>query len=102
MSVERRPPSRRDALRITAAVGLTLGMGGSVLRRARLHRVRETRPALGTLVTLTLIHPDPDEARTVLTGAFAGIDALEDALSRHRPTSALARLNRTGVLVDPP
>jgi len=59
--------SRRDALRITAVGGLGLAFGGALARaaleRAGLERVRETRARLGTLVTLTAVHPDAEAAR---------------------------------------
>ena len=54
--------TRREALRITAVSGVGLAFGGGLVwelvRRAGLHRVTETRGRLGTLVTITSVHPD--------------------------------------------
>lgn len=98
--------SRRDALRITAVTGLAAAFGGglalNVLRQAGLRRVSETRERMGTVVTLTVVHPDADGARATITAAFSEIDRLDAIFSRHRSDSALGRLNATGELVDAP
>jgi thiamine biosynthesis lipoprotein len=98
--------ARREALRITAVAGVGLALGGgllaSVLRQAGLHRARVTRVQLGTLVTITAVHPDPVAAREMVDAAFAEIERLEAILSRHRPDTPLARLNRYGVVGDAP
>ena len=56
---DNRTVSRRQVLRITAVAGVSLAMGTglvrSLLSRAGLHRVSETRTQMGTLV-LSLIH----------------------------------------------
>lgn len=97
---------RRDALRISAAAGLGIAFGGGLvaewLRLRRLHRIEVTRPRLGTLVTLQVVHPDPDEGRRWVDSAFDEIDRLESLLSRHRPDTPVARLNRLGSLDAPP
>jgi thiamine biosynthesis lipoprotein len=97
---------RREALRITALAGVTLAMGGgltaAILRQAGLHRVRVTRAQMGTLVTVTVVHPDAPTARAMVESAFAEIERLEDILSRHRPTTPLARLNAEGAVADAP
>ena len=53
---------RRQVLRISAAVGASALLGGGLLRaaleRAGLHRVRQTRTQMGTLVTISAVHPD--------------------------------------------
>ena len=98
--------SRRDALRITATTGLAAAFGGgvtlNVLRQLGLRRVSETRERMGTVVTLTVVHPDADAAHATISAAFAEIDRLEAIFSRHRGDSALGRLNATGALVDAP
>jgi FAD:protein FMN transferase len=97
---------RREALRITAVAGVGLALGGgllaTVLRQAGLHRARVTRTQLGTLVTITVVHPDAAVAREMVDAAFAEIERLEGILSRHRPDTPLARLNRDGVVADAP
>ena len=98
--------SRRQALRIGGAAGLLLAMGGglatAVLRRAGLHRASETRTRMGTLVHVTVVHADAARARELADGAFDEIDRLEGIFSGHRPETPVARLNRDGVLDDPP
>ena len=97
---------RREALRITAVAGVTLALGGGLvselIRQARLHRARVTRTQLGTLVTITVIHPDSETARVMVDDAFREIERLEGVLSRHRADTPLARLNRVGKLADVP
>lgn len=103
---ERPGLTRREALRITAVTGLSMALGGGVaaglLRRAGLRRVTETRARLGTLVTLTSVHPDAGAARAVVDTGFTEIERLEAILSRHAPDTPMARLNREGRLPDPP
>jgi thiamine biosynthesis lipoprotein len=97
---------RRRFLRITAVAGVSLALGGgltrALVRRARLHRVREIRPRIGTLVTITVLHPDAAEARRMVATAFAEMERLEGVLSRHREGTAVAILNRQGVLRHAP
>lgn len=98
--VDRHMLKRRDVLRIgaVAGVGTALGAGlvSELLRRAALHRVSVTRTRLGTLVTVTVVHPDASAAGAMVDEAFAEITRLEAILSRHRPDSPLSRLNATG------
>ncbi|MEZ4414813.1 MAG: FAD:protein FMN transferase [Gemmatimonadota bacterium] len=98
MSAERPTVTRRDALRITALAGISLAFGAKLRERAVLHRVHDTRRGLGTLITLTVEHPDGAEARRMLERAFHTVEGLESILSRHRPGTALSALNRTGTL----
>jgi FAD:protein FMN transferase len=98
--------SRRQALRITAAAGLSLTLGGgltaALLSRARVHRVSATRVQMGTPVTVTVMHPDASAARAMVNAAFAEIGRLEKILSRHDPGTPVARLNREGILRNAP
>ena len=105
-AVEGRRPGRREAIRIAAVAGLGLVFGAGVisdlLRRARLHRVGVTRVQMGTPVTITVVHPDAPVARSWVERTFDEIERLEAVLSRYRPESPLARLNRNGVIRDAP
>jgi thiamine biosynthesis lipoprotein len=98
--------SRREALRITAVAGVSATLGGglikALLREAALHRVRETRIQLGTLVSITVLHPDAAAARWMVTDTFDEIERLENLLSRYRPTTPIAQLNRDGVIRNAP
>lgn len=106
MLAEPRRLSRRDALRITAVTGLSVGLGGGlavgILRQVSLHRVSETRTRMGTVVTITVVHPDGDAAREMVATSFGEMERLEGVLSRHRPDTALSRLNAEGRLASPP
>lgn len=101
-----RSVSRREALRITAVTGLATALGGSLgmalWRDARLHRVSVTRTRLGTLVNLTVVHPDAGRARRMVGVGFAEMARLEGILSRYRPESAVGRLNATGIVEEAP
>ena len=98
--------TRREALRITALAGVSTALGGGLvaglLRRAQLQRVSETHARLGTLVTVTAVHPELAAARAMVKVAFSEIDRLEAILSRHRPDTPVARLNVDGVVRDVP
>src|SRR5688572_25897873 len=108
MATDAKPsgPSRREALRLTAVAGVGLVLGGGVVtdlvRRARLHRVSVTRTQLGTAVNVTVMHPDVDEAHRMVEGAFDEFERLENIFSRYRAGTAMARLNRDGVITDAP
>ena len=96
---------RREVLRITAVVGAAALVGGGLLkfavRRAGLHRVRETRTQMGTLVEISVVHPDGSVAREMLSATFDEMDRLEGLLSRHREGADVWRLNSRGVLSGP-
>lgn len=98
--------SRRKALRIGGAAGLLLAMGGgltaAILRRAGLYGATDTRTRMGTLVRVTVVHREAARARGLAGAAFEEIDRLEAVFSGHRSTSPVSRLNRNGVLDDPP
>ncbi|MEC9298363.1 MAG: FAD:protein FMN transferase [Gemmatimonadota bacterium] len=97
---------RRQALRITATVGVSAVLGGGLLRaaleRVGLHRVRQTRTQMGTLVTISAVHPNAEAARIMVADTFDEIERLESLLSRHRAGTPVWRLNETGVLRAPP
>ena len=96
---------RRQVLRITATVGASAILGGGLLRaaleRAGLHRVRQTRTQMGTLVTISTVHPDAEAARMMVADTFDEIERLESLLSRHRVGTPVWNLNETGVVRAP-
>ena len=98
--------SRRDVLRISAAVGVAAAFGGgaslALLRQAGMRTVRQTRSRLGTIVSISVTHPDGDAARAMVEAAFGELEAREAALTRHRPGAPLWRLNESGRLTDAP
>jgi thiamine biosynthesis lipoprotein len=58
--------------------------------------------ALGADATLQIHHPDPATADRLIAASLAEVQRLECIMSLYRPDSALSRLNRDGVLDDPP
>ena len=58
--------------------------------------------ALGCDATLQIHHPDPATADRLIAASLAEVERLERVMSLYRPDSALSRLNRDGVLDDPP
>ena len=103
---EKHKVSRRQVLRITAVTGASLVMGTAIVRsliaRAGLHRVSETRTQMGTLVEVTVVAADPEHARVMVQNAFGRMQRLEAIFSRHRADTPLSRLNENGVLESAP
>ncbi len=60
------------------------------------------RPAMGTLVTLTVIEGSRDRAEEGIGHAFQEMERLIDLLNRHDGSSAISCLNREGVIHTPP
>ena len=101
-----RDMGRRQAIRITAVAGVSALIGGSLaaelLRRAGLQRISVTKTRMGTLVTVTMVHPEKQAAREMIDAAFAEMERLENILSRHRRGTPVARLNAEGAITDAP
>ena len=57
---------------------------------------------MGTLVQVRVVHPEAARARELAAAAFDEIDRLEAVFSGYRPDTSVSRLNRDGVLSDPP
>ena len=80
------------------ALGLSLGcapflFGCSTSTPAEpLQRFEFTRPAMGTLFTITLYAPAAPQAKAAAQAAFKRIDALEDIMSDYQADSELMRL----------
>lgn len=77
------------------------GALGWVLGRRPTAEVRREGRALGTTVSMSAFHSNPDRAERALDAAFAELEHIEAVMSLYRPDSQLCRLNRQGVLVDP-
>jgi thiamine biosynthesis lipoprotein len=100
-------PTRRRFLGIAASVGglallppWTARAGTAQAAGTDLRIWRGT--ALGADACLQLHHPDPAEADRLIRLCLDEVARLEQVFSLYRPDSALARLNRTGKLADPP
>ncbi len=97
--------SRQQFLRITGVAGVSLAFGGGLVKallRQAVHRIRETRVQMGTLVTVSVVHPDPATARRMVAAVFAEMERLESMLSRYRAGTFISQLNRDGVVHGAP
>lgn len=93
--------TRRRFIAITAAAGGLPLLPYTRARAAPLLRVW-TGSALGADATLQIHHPDPAAADRLIAASLAEVERLERVLSLYRADSALCRLNRDGVLDEPP
>jgi thiamine biosynthesis lipoprotein len=57
---------------------------------------------MGTLVTISVVHPSATAARGMVVAAFAEMERLEAILSRHREGTPVSRLNAEGVVRGAP
>ncbi len=95
------PVRRRRFLGITAAAGGLPLLPFTV--RAQTPRLRIwTGAALGADAVLQIHHPDPAIADRLIAASLAEVRRLEAIMSLYQAESALVRLNRDGVLDDPP
>lgn len=85
-----------------AATVLPAARAEAVLFGRRQYKVSRSRLAMGTLVTMTAIHPSRDQAEEAIGLAFAEIDRLSGLLSRHDPASPVSRLNAEGKIAQAP
>lgn len=96
--------SRRDFLKITAISGALLA-GGGMLRnwlRDLPGRIQETRLLMGTVINLTVIAEDVQQAQDALAATFNEMERLIAIYTHRQSNSPLARLNATGTVLDPP
>jgi FAD:protein FMN transferase len=93
--------TRRRFIAITAAAG---GLPLLPVRPARATpQLRVwSGSALGADATLQIHHPDPAAADRLIAASLAEVARLERVVSLYQPDSALSRLNRDGVLEEPP
>ncbi|MGO9755752.1 MAG: FAD:protein FMN transferase [Roseiarcus sp.] len=97
--------TRRRFIAITAAAG-----GLPLLPFAAARGAPSTNPllrvwsgaALGADATLQVHHPDPVIADRLIAASLLEVERLEKVMSLYRPDSALSRLNRDGIVDDPP
>ncbi|MDZ7697803.1 MAG: FAD:protein FMN transferase [Deltaproteobacteria bacterium] len=106
---EREPMNRRSFLKLTGilsagvATAAAIPVSAEALRfDRRLYKVSQTRLAMGTFVSITILHPSRDQAEAAMGEAFEEIDRLTGIMSRFDSRTALAQLNTEGVLKDIP
>ncbi|MDA8159723.1 MAG: FAD:protein FMN transferase [Desulfobacteraceae bacterium] len=66
------------------------------------YKVSDNRLSMGSFLSITVFHPSRDQAQNALGLAWAEIDRLCKIFSRHDRGTAVAELNRTGVLRQAP
>ena len=99
-----KPVTRRRALFIGAVLVAGAALPSAILapRAFAAAPVRWSGQALGAHAEIELAGASEAEARPVLAAVEAEIARLEAVFSLYRQDSALSRLNRDGVLNDPP
>jgi thiamine biosynthesis lipoprotein len=66
------------------------------------YRVASSRPSMGTLVSITVIHTSVDGAEEAMGRAYEGMDRVVKLLNRYDSSSALSYLNLEGAIGRPP
>src|SRR5262245_34297228 len=97
------PQSRRRFLTLaTGACGaLLIGAKFKPQQHPSLRRIARQSKALGTHVTMTVLHTDEGAGRAALDAAFAELERVENVMSLYRPESQISRLNRDGMIEKP-
>lgn len=91
--------TRRRAIAIfAAAAGLPLLIGAKAMERP----IVWNGQALGAPAKLVVNHPDPSQARKLISRVVAEVSRLEAIFSLYREDSAISELNRVGALIAPP
>lgn len=95
--------SRRHFLQITAVAG-TVFLGGRWFNRLTTTPAShsETRLLMGTLINLTVVTDDPQQAQQAITATFTEMERLIALFDWRQPGSPLAVLNETDRLAQPP
>ncbi|WP_034606211.1 FAD:protein FMN transferase [Halodesulfovibrio aestuarii] len=95
--------SRRQFLQACGVLGLGAAVTGvpAVASAARVgdeYKVQETRFMMGTVVTITALHPSRQLGEEAIGRSFEEITRLEALLSRYQSASPVSVLNRDGRL----
>ncbi len=100
---------RRHFLKLSGMLGLGLTAAVAIPASAeavkfdrKLYKVSETRLAMGTFVSMTLLHTSKDQAQEAMGKAYEEIDRLTLEMNRFDRTTAVGQLNREGRLKDVP
>ncbi len=108
-SFETGPMNRRNFLKISGMLGIGLGTAAllpssaeAVKFNRNLHKISKTQLAMGTFVSMTLLHDSRDQAQQAMGEAFEEIDRLTREMSRFDSATAVAYLNHQGTVKDAP
>lgn len=100
---------RRYFLKLSGLLGLGMASATAfpvpaeaVSFNKKMMKVSKTRLAMGTFVSMTLMHPSKDQAEEAMDAAFSEMDRLSGLLSRYDHASAVYDLNTRGHLKDLP
>jgi len=103
------PMNRRSFLKLSGILGIGIASATAIPTWAeavrfnrKLYKISKTRLAMGTFVSMTLLHPSRDQAENAMGEAFFEIDRLSRSMSRFDETTAVTLLNREGFLKDVP
>jgi thiamine biosynthesis lipoprotein len=100
---------RRSFLKLSGLLGLGIASAATlpvaaeaVFFNKQTMKVSKTRLAMGTFVSMTLMHPSKEQAEEAMEASFSEIDRLSGLLSRYDHASAIYDLNTKGHLKDLP
>ena len=104
-----RAMDRRSFLKRTGLLGLGIASTGiipvvaeAVKFNNKLYKVSETKLAMGTFISITLIHPSRDEAEEAKGQAFKEIKRLTGLMNRFDSATAVGQLNKEGFINELP
>ena len=60
------------------------------------HIIKDVQNALGTFVTITIVHPDTNEGISALCAAFHEVHRIHNLMNAHKQSSEVGLLNREG------
>ncbi len=66
------------------------------------HKLSQFRPAMGTFISVSVLHESEAQAEEAIGRSFEEMERLVDVFNRWDHTTALAQLNERGVLRDAP
>jgi len=108
-SREDRLVGRRAFLKLSGLLGLGAASGLLLPKAAEAlkldqknYKVSETRLAMGTIVSMTLVHPSKGQAEEAMGLAFEEIERLTAMMNRFAGSTAISVLNKDGRLADAP
>ncbi len=101
--------NRRSFLKLSGVLGLGLASASilpdsaeAVKFNRNMYKISKTKLAMGTIVSMTIIHSSKDKAQEAIALAFEEIDRLTRLMNRFDSASAVAQLNKEGFLKDVP
>lgn len=109
LSRDGHPMGRRSFLKLSGLLGLGMASTWVIPAGAeavkfdkKTYKVSKTRLAMGTFVSMTLIHSSRDQAEEAMGYAFGEIDRLTGLMNRFDSSTAVGHLNQEGRLRDLP